>query len=641
MVVRIDGIEQVPLTRLLDAADAIVSQALEEDLAQGDPASEALLEASESIHAVIRAKAPGVVAGLPVAEKVLAAIDSSIRFFSVAQDGQEVLPGEVLAEIIGPTASVLSGERTALNFLQRLSGIATMTREYCDLIAMTDTILLDTRKTAPGLRALDKYAVRIGGGANHRIDLGTLGMIKDNHIAASGGIANAYKRFRARSPELPVEIEVKSFEQIDETLALSPRPERILLDEFRSRDVARAVQRIAGRIATEASGSVSDQTIQALALTGVDSISVGRLTHSVRALDISMDAVDQDPQERIETMRREIVDWKAHLGSSVKIFGHHYIRDDVLEFADVLGDSLQLSQLIATTDAEYIIFCGVHFMGETAALLAKPHQRIYLPDRKAGCYLAECASLPAVRAAWNQLCTTIKSETSIVPIAYVNSSSDVKAFVGEKRGLICTSANSERALAWALERGRYAFFLPDRNLAINTAHKLGIPDSEILTWNTDRRLERSSLQRVRVIVWPGSCNVHQRFRAWHVDAIRTNGNATIAVHPECKPSVAAVADRVGSTSSIINWVAESEPGTHWAIGTEHRLINRLAAQHPDKRIVSLSDVPSFCRTMSQVTLESLHHLIERLISSQATPMKPIADARAQHARMAIERMLKL
>jgi len=638
----IGGIPQIPLEQLLAAAEPVIQAAIEEDLKQGDPTSEAIDVNDVKLRTVIRAKADGVIAGLPVAKRVFSIVDERIDFTALVQDGCEVLAGEPLAEVLGPCGAVLSAERTALNFLQRMSGIATLTRNYVDLIAMTDTVLLDTRKTGPGLRSLDKYAVRMGGGVNHRQNLAELGMIKDNHIAAAGSIAEAYEQLRLFCPNLPIEIEVKSQDEVDQVLALDPLPERILLDEFQVCDVNRAVRKIKGRMASEASGSISESTIQSLAKTGVDSISVGRLTHSSPALDIAMDSIEESHEMQMNSMREEILEWKKKLGKRLIILGHHYVRDEVLALADVRGDSLQLAQIIAASEAELIILCGVHFMGETASLLAKENQHVYLPAAKAGCYLADCASIDAIRTAWNKLCTINRSEDNILPIAYVNSSAELKAFVGEHGGLTCTSSNAVQVLGWALGKAQHVMFFPDRNLAVNTARQLGLDGTEIAEWGSDLSLDRSSMEQARVIAWPGSCNVHQRFLPWHIEAARERfPEVRVAVHPECKSSVANAADEVGSTSKIIRWISESEAGSVWAVGTENRLIKRLAAEHPDKRIISLADAPPFCRTMSQITLGSLYDMLRRLIQGKEVCETRVPESQAYWAREAVTRMLAL
>ena len=268
----------------------IIRRALDEDIGPGDVTSQWTLPAELELEGKLLAKADGVVAGLAVAAAVFHLVDERVRFISLCQDGQRVRAGDVLAVVQGPARAVLGAERTALNFLQRMSGIATATRRYVDAVAGTRAVILDTRKTAPGLRVLDKWAVRLGGGQNHRFGLFDMVLIKDNHIAAAGGITQAVARVRAHNQAgLPVEVEVKSLAELEEALAIQPPLDRIMLDNMDLETMRRAVEMTAGRVPLEASGGVSLERVRAIAETGVDYISVGALTHSVTALDISLE----------------------------------------------------------------------------------------------------------------------------------------------------------------------------------------------------------------------------------------------------------------------------------------------------------------------------------------------------------------
>jgi nicotinate-nucleotide pyrophosphorylase (carboxylating) len=268
----------------------IIRRALDEDIGPGDVTSQWTLPAELELEGKLLAKADGVVAGLAVAAAVFHLVDERVRFISLCQDGQRVRAGDVLAVVQGPARAVLGAERTALNFLQRMSGIATATRRYVDAVAGTRAVILDTRKTAPGLRVLDKWAVRLGGGQNHRFGLFDMVLIKDNHIAAAGGITQAVARVRAHNQAgLPVEVEVKSLAELEEALAIQPSLDRIMLDNMDLETMRRAVEMTAGRVPLEASGGVSLERVRAIAETGVDYISVGALTHSVTALDISLE----------------------------------------------------------------------------------------------------------------------------------------------------------------------------------------------------------------------------------------------------------------------------------------------------------------------------------------------------------------
>ena len=281
-----------PATNLQSAILNLIDLALAEDIGPGDVTSEAVLPPDLRLRAHIVAKQAGVVAGLPVAEAVFWRVDPSVRFTPRAEDGARVEAGTVLAEVEGPARSLLAAERTALNFLQHLSGIATLTRRFVDAVAGTRTVILDTRKTHPGHRALEKYAVRMGGGQNHRMGLYDMVLIKDNHIAAAGSITEAVRRARAAHPDLPVEVEVKDLDELREALELPV--DRIMLDNFDLEAIRAAVQMAAGRVPLEVSGGVTLERVAELAATGVDYISVGALTHSAPALDISMDVVDKD-----------------------------------------------------------------------------------------------------------------------------------------------------------------------------------------------------------------------------------------------------------------------------------------------------------------------------------------------------------
>lgn len=629
---------QLALEELLQAGGEVIEAALREDLGRGDPTSEALFEPDTFARAVIVAKEAGVVAGLPVAESVFRRVDPAIRFSARVVDGEWVEPGDVLAEVAGTGRALLAAERTALNFLQRMSGIATRTAAYVDEVATTDAILLDTRKTAPGLRALDKYAVRIGGGMNHRLSLAELAMIKDNHIALAGSITAAVDRLQSVRPELPLEVEARSLDELNEVLGHDRLPGRVLLDNFSEAELTEAVRRVRGRAVLEASGGIGLHNVRSAAETGVDSISVGALTHSPAALDIAMTMEEQRPTRDLQ---EQVCALKRRLGDRVVILGHHYIRDEVLVHADVVGDSLALARAAIELDAEEIVFCGVRFMGETAAVVARPEQRVYMPVPMAGCYLADCAEMTAVVAAWERLKRELGEE--VVPVAYVNSSVELKAFCGRYEGAACTSANAEQVLSWALEQAPHAFFFPDQHLGRNAATFAGVSASEVLVWDRAQPLDNKEIRRARVIVWPGVCNVHQRFRRADVDRVReTDPDVRVIVHPECTPDVVSAADAHGSTRQIIEYVRSASGGATIALGTEARLVHRLQTQHPDKRILNLSEVPSFCRTMTETTLRDLDETLRRIETGKSDSKRiAVEEESARWARLALERMLAL
>ncbi len=634
------------LQTLLDAAAPLIELAVAEDIGPGDATSTATLDPRVLLHGRITAKERGVIAGLPVVEAVFRRVDPAIAFTARVADGQEVVPGEVIAEVVGPGPSLLAAERTALNFLQRMSGIATVTRSFVAAVSTTNATILDTRKTLPGYRVLDKYAVRMGGGMNHRMSLFDMLMVKDNHIDGAGGLLLAVERARAAHPDLPIEVEVRDLDELRQALAIEPPLDRILLDNMSLEMMREAVAIAAGRVPLEASGNVTRARLKDIAETGVDFISAGALTHSVKAFDLSMkiqplaQAAKTDPATRI----REV---KAALGDRLVILGHHYQREEVIAFADYRGDSLELSRRAAQTDAEYIVFCGVHFMAETAAILAKAGQRVLIPDIDAGCFLAETASAPLVAEAWGILDAALaaagsSADAEITPITYVNSDAELKAFCGQHNGTVCTSGNADKVLKWALSQRPRVFFFPDQHLGRNTAHKLGLADDEMLLWNVRRPPSAAAIRAAKVILWPGVCNVHQRFRPEHIQKMRERyPGIRIIVHPECKAELVALADDAGSTAYILKQVEAAPAGTQWAIGTESRLVHRLQAEHPDQLILSLADVPPFCANMTQITLANLADIMDALARGELRNEVTVEPETRHWAKVALERMLAL
>jgi quinolinate synthase len=628
---------------LLRAAETLIELAIAEDIGPGDATSEATLPADLALKGRIVAKEAGVLAGLPVAEALFHRVEPALEFISHAVDGQEVVPGELVAEVSGPARGLLAAERTALNFLQRLSGIATLTRRFVDAVACTGARMLDTRKTPPGYRLLDKYAVRMGGGLNHRMALYDMVLIKDNHVDAAGSILTGVERARAAHPELPVEVEVRTLDELRQALCIDPPLDRILLDNMSPEQMRQGVALASGGVPLEASGGVTLERAAAIAATGVDYLSVGALTHSVKALDLSMKIVKPGERPVKEDPAARIAAAKAALDQQLVILGHHYQRDEVLAFADLRGDSLKLARDACETTSEFIVFCGVHFMAETAAILARSGQRVLSPDPSAGCYLADTADPESIQGAWEHL-----PGDEFTPITYVNSSAALKAFCGQHGGIVCTSGNAERAIRWALAQQPRVFFFPDQHLGRNTARRLGIPLEEMLLWDRQRPHDAEAIRQAKVILWPGACNVHRRFRPEQVDAVRQRlPGVRVVVHPECPMEVVDLADDVGSTAHIIAQIEAAPPGASWAIGTEARLVHRLQANHPQQQIVSLADVPPFCPTMSQITLETLADVLDTLVVDNQRADGGIVDQvtvdaeTARWARVALDRMLAL
>ncbi len=631
------------LKELLTAAEPLIDLAIKEDIGSGDVTSQAILDANTEGVGCIASKSAGVVAGLPIAEAVFHRVDPNVRFVRHVVDGQEVVPGEVIAEAIGPVRSLLSAERIMLNFLQRLSGIATLTRCFVDAVATTNARILDTRKTAPGYRVLDKYAVKMGGGHNHRMSLSDMILIKDNHIEAAGGILTAVKQVRENHPELPIEVEVRSLNGLKEALQMSPSLTRILLDNMDVETMRNAVLIARERVPLEASGNVTLENVAAIAQTGVDFVSVGALTHSAPALDLSMTLCRGSSQRTRTDLHARIKDAKTALGKRLVVLGHHYQRDEVNAQADLRGDSLELARNACETDAEFVVFCGVRFMAEVAAILAKLGQHVLIPDESAGCYLADTAHIEPVQAAWDQLAAAFgDADDEIMPIVYVNSSATLKAFAGKHGGAICTSANAKKIVRWAFGQRPRVFFLPDQHLGRNVAKRLGFASREIHLWELGQPPDPTAISQAKVILWPGACNVHQRFHPEHVQTVRAkHPGILVLVHPECSAAVVDLADAIGSTSQIIGQVEAAKAGAKWAIGTEDRLVRRLQQAHPEQTILALANPAPICRTMSQITLEHLASTLESLARGELRDEITVDADTARWAREAIERMLPL
>jgi quinolinate synthase len=334
---------------------------------------------------------------------------------------------------------------------------------------------------------------------------------------------------------------------------------------------------------------------------------------------------------------------KARLGSRVVILGHHYQRDEVVKFADFRGDSLKLSQQAAETDADYIVFCGVHFMAESADVLRRPHQVVVLPDLGAGCSMADMAEIGQVETCWEEF--EAAGIDRVVPITYMNSTAAIKAFTGRQGGAVCTSSNANAVMRWAFERGERVLFLPDEHLGRNTAVQLGIEREQMVVWDPAQELggnEEQALARARVILWKGYCSVHQRFQPEHVDRVRAaDPGIRVIVHPECRAEVAQKADLVGSTEKIIQAVRAAEPGTSWAIGTEIHLVNRLAREFPEQRIVSLDPHVCVCTTMFRISPQHLAWALENLAEGNVVNRIEVDAETREWARVALERMLEL
>ena len=335
---------------------------------------------------------------------------------------------------------------------------------------------------------------------------------------------------------------------------------------------------------------------------------------------------------------------KDGLGSRLVILGHHYQRDEVVKFADYRGDSLRLSQLAAgRRGAEYIVFCGVHFMAESADILSGDDQTVILPDLHAGCSMADMANLEQVEVCWEAL--TSVNRGKIVPVTYINSTAAIKAFVGRNGGAVCTSSNARKVMEWALARGEKALFMPDEHLGRNTGYGLGISLDQMAVWNPleeNGGLTDGQIAGARIYLWKGHCSVHQRFRPEHVERVRkSHPGIRVIAHPECSWEVCHAADEMGSTEYILKRILEAPPGSAWAVGTEIHMIRRLANEHPDRLVVSLDDCVCMCSTMFRISPQHLCWTLESLCSGQVVNRISVDPETKRWALVALNRMLEI
>jgi quinolinate synthase len=332
---------------------------------------------------------------------------------------------------------------------------------------------------------------------------------------------------------------------------------------------------------------------------------------------------------------------KAKLGRDVVILGHHYQRDEVVKFADFRGDSLKLSYQDA--EGRYIVFCGVHFMAESADILRREHQTVILPDLAAGCSMADMADIGQVESCWSELSSL--GNLKVIPITYMNSTAAIKSFTGEHGGAVCTSSNAAAVMGWAYERGEKVLFLPDEHLGRNTAFRLGIPLDQMIVWDPFQELGGNSTEAVhaaRVILWKGYCSVHQRFTPRQVERVRHEyPGIQVIVHPECRFEVTQRADHIGSTEGIIKAITASPAGSEWAVGTEIHLVNRLSQELPDRRIMSLDSSVCVCTTMFRITPQHLLWALENLVAGNVVNRISVDERTRHFARVALDRMLSL
>ncbi len=346
------------------------------------------------------------------------------------------------------------------------------------------------------------------------------------------------------------------------------------------------------------------------------------------------------------SMDGRIAQARAKLGATTVVLGHHYQRDEVVRFADFMGDSYRLSQNAAATGAKYIVFCGVHFMAESADVLGRDGQQVILPDLNAGCSMADMAEISQVEDCWEALERAGLADETI-PVTYINSTAAIKAFCGERGGLVCTSSSARAAMEWAFARGRRVLFLPDQHLGRNTGYAMGIPLHEMAVWDPwalQGGQSKEMLAASRVLLWKGHCSVHQRFLPGHVDQVRAKyPGIQVIVHPECRFEVCQKADALGSTERLIALVEQAPAGTMFAVGTEIHLVNRMAKRFAaqDKRIITLDDTGCLCTTMYRITPQHLAWALENLVEGQVVNRIQVRAEVKRWARVALDRMLEL
>ena len=345
------------------------------------------------------------------------------------------------------------------------------------------------------------------------------------------------------------------------------------------------------------------------------------------------------------TMDGRIAEARARLGTTTLILGHHYQRDEVIRFADATGDSYKLSRIAAETDAKYIVFCGVHFMAESADVLGHAGQRVILPDLNAGCSMADMAEISQVEACWEAL-ERLHLSDEFVPITYINSTAAIKAFCGERGGMVCTSSSARAAFEWAFQRGKRILFLPDQHLGRNTGFAMGIPLEEMAVWDPwglQGGQTKEKLASSRVLLWKGHCAVHQRFLPSHVDAVRAKyPGIQVIVHPECRFEVCQKADAQGSTERLIALVEQAPEGQMFAVGTEIHLVNRMARRFAaeGKKVITLDDTGCLCTTMYRISPQHLAWVLENLVEGRVVNRIQVKPNVKRWAKVALDRMLE-
>lgn len=362
-------------------------------------------------------------------------------------------------------------------------------------------------------------------------------------------------------------------------------------------------------------------------------------------MQISAIAFEQFDRMQDDVCQERILAAKSKLGDRLVILGHHYQREDVYRHADFTGDSLKLSRLAASSNAEYIVFCGVHFMAEVADILSRPDQIAILPDLSAGCSMADMASLAKVERAWRELKSVLDPDEHVTPVTYINSAADLKAFCGEHGGIVCTSTNARKILQWSFDRREKVLFFPDQHLGRNTGFGMGIPLDEMVVWDYDQPLgglTPEEIRRAKIILWKGFCSVHQMFQPQHILRFRNqHPDGFVISHPECNFEVCQLSDYVGSTEYIIKTIAEAPANTRWLVGTELNLVNRLADQFKDegKVVQFMAPTVCMCSTMARIDPQHLAWTLENLAEGKVVNQITVPDDEAELARVALQRML--
>ncbi len=360
-------------------------------------------------------------------------------------------------------------------------------------------------------------------------------------------------------------------------------------------------------------------------------------------------AIDLQPYASLddEDCARRIRAAKEKLGERVVILGHHYQRDEVFQHADFSGDSLKLSRQAAASNAEYIVFCGVHFMAEVADIISRPDQVAILPDMSAGCAMADMADLDQVERAWGELNSVLDADEYITPVTYINSAANLKSFCGVHGGIVCTSTNAQKILEWSYARREKVLFFPDQHLGRNTAYRMGMPLEDMVVWDYDMPmggLTPEQIRNAKLILWKGFCSVHQMFQPEQIDNFRREvPHGKVISHPEASFEVCQMSDYVGSTEYIIKTITDSEPGSHWLVGTELNLVNRLrhTLEHDNKTVQFMSPTVCMCSTMFRIDPQHLAWVLENLVEGNVVNRISVPQDVADNARTALQRMLEI